>query len=335
MKMILLLLFAGVLMNPANAEAESCGREEYWNSIEKKCKWCSSCSTCSEHIFRCNYWSDDLCSIRNCLTCPRYAKLADGLHGEKYCLSCRAGSYLGKYKGDDTCFSCPEGTYTSSSNIQSSCTPCPAGTWSESGASSCNACSDIPVKNGTCTSCSSTGTCSAISCNSGYTLSNGKCVNGSESESESGGDSSSKCGNGYVLINGVCEEICQYQVNLEGGVCMKYCAGTVGSSSQLRRMCLYARCFDGRAPKSKETYFGSRIPHYYCCPENCADCSDWGQCTSCYSGYTLSNGECVASVSCDSGSVEIGGTCVKAATCTYPLKEVADYSGECAGCCTD
>ena len=335
MKMILLLLFAGVLMNPANAEAESCGREEYWNSIEKKCKWCSSCSTCSEHIFRCNYWSDDLCSIRNCLTCPRYAKLADGLHGEKYCLSCRAGSYLGKYKGDDTCFSCPEGTYTRSENIQSSCTPCPAGTWSESGASSCNACSDIPVKNGTCTSCSSTGTCSAISCNSGYTLSNGKCVNGSESESESGGDSSSTCGNGYVLIDGVCEAVCQSQVNLTGGVCEKYCAETVGTSGQIRRICLGARCSDGSEPKSKETYFGSRIPHYYCCPENCADCSDWGQCTSCYSGYTLSNGECVASVSCDSGSVEIGGTCVKAATCTYPLKEVTDYSGECAGCCTD
>ena len=341
MKKILLLLFAGVLMNPANAEAESCGREEYWNSIEKKCKWCSSCSTCSEHIFRCNYWSDDLCSIRNCLTCPRYAKLADGLHGEKYCLSCRAGSYLGKYKGDDTCFSCPEGTYTRSENIQSSCTPCPAGTWSESGASSCNACSDIPVKNGICTSCSSTGTCSAISCNSGYTLSNGKCVNGSESESGSGsgsgsgGDSSSKCGNGYVLIDGVCEAVCQSQVNLTGGVCEKYCAETVGTSGQIRRICLGARCSDGSEPKSKETYFGSRIPHYYCCPENCTDCSDWGQCTSCYSGYTLSNGKCVASVSCDRGSVEIGGTCVKAATCTYPLKEVADYSGECAGCCTD
>ena len=303
MKKILLLLFAGVLMNPANAEAESCGREEYWNSIEKKCKWCSSCSTCSEHIFRCNYWSDDLCSIRNCLTCPRYAKLADGLHGEKYCLSCRAGSYLGKYKGDDTCFSCPEGTYTRSENIQSSCTPCPAGTWSESGASSCNACSDIPVKNGTCTSCSSTGTCSAISCNSGYTLSNGKCVNGSESESESGGDSSSTCGNGYVLIDGVCEAVCQSQVNLTGGVCEKYCAGTVGSSSQLRRVCLYAKCFDGSEPKStKATYMGENIPHRYCCPENCLDCSDWGQCTSCNDGYTLTNGSCVmAAPSCTDG----------------------------------
>ena len=187
---------------------------------------------------------------------------------------------------------------------------------------------DTPVCPSNCSSCSDSSTCT--SCDYGYSLSNGKCVSGSEE------DSSSKCGNGYVLINGVCEEICQYQVNLEGGVCMKYCAGTVGSSSQIRRMCLYARCFDGRAPKSTTaTYLGENIPHRYCCPENCADCSDWGQCTSCNSGYTLSNGKCVTSVSCDSGSVEIGGTCVKAATCTYPLKEVADYSGECAGCCTD
>ena len=234
---------------------------------------------------------------------------------------------------------------------------------------------DTPVCPSNCSSCSDSSTCT--SCYSGYTLSNGKCVNGSESESGSvsGGDSSSTCGNGYVLINGVCEEICQYQVNLEGGVCEKYCAGTVGSSSQIRRMCLYAKCFDGREPKStKATYLGENRPHRYCCPENCADCSDWGQCTSCYSGYIVSNGECVKkptcsngqytasdgtcqpcsnisvpngsclscssssqcdNISCNTGYVKKGGTCVKAATCTYPLKEVTDYSGECVGCCTD
>ena len=110
------------------------------------------------------------------------------------------------------------------------------------------------------------------------------------------------------------------------------------------------------------------------CPSNCSSCSDSSTCTSCDDGYTLSNGECVKkptcsngqytasdgtcqpcsnisvpngsclscssssqcdNISCNTGYVKKGGTCVKAATCTYPLKEVTDYSGECAGCCTD
>ena len=110
------------------------------------------------------------------------------------------------------------------------------------------------------------------------------------------------------------------------------------------------------------------------CPSNCSSCSDSSTCTSCDYGYTLSNGACVEkptctsgqytasdgtcqpcsnisvpngsclscssssqcdNISCNTGYVKKGGTCVKAATCTYPLKEVADYSGECAGCCTD
>ena len=110
------------------------------------------------------------------------------------------------------------------------------------------------------------------------------------------------------------------------------------------------------------------------CPSNCSSCSDSSTCTSCDYGYTLSNGACVKkptctsgqytasdgtcqpcsnisvpngsclscssssqcdNISCNTGYVKKGSTCVKAATCTYPLKEVADYSGECVGCCTD
>ena len=109
--------------------------------------------------------------------------------------------------------------------------------------------------------------------------------------------------------------------------------------------------------------------------EGCWTCYGEQTCYKCLSGYTLSNGACVKTptctsgqytgsdgscrpcsdisiangtclscssssqcdnISCDSGYVWMGGqTCVKAATCQYPLKEVADYSGECAGCCTD
>ena len=108
--------------------------------------------------------------------------------------------------------------------------------------------------------------------------------------------------------------------------------------------------------------------------EGCWICYGTRTCSSCKRGYTLSNGACVKkptctsgqytasdgtcqpcsnisvpngsclscssssqcdNISCNTGYVKKGGTCVKAATCTYPLKEVTDYSGECAGCCTD
>ena len=205
------------------------------------------------------YWAT---SVNDCVACPIYCSVCESTSSGMSCSACGSGCFL---KGIYGCSPCGAGTY-SKGGTATSCRTCPAGTWSEWASSSCSPCSSIAVENGTCTSCSSTGTCSAISCNSGYTLSNGKCVSGSQE------DSSSTCGNGYVLIDGVCEEVCQSRVNLTGGVCMKYCAGTVGSSSQIRRMCLYARCFDGRAPKSTTaTYLGENVPHRYCCPENCAD----------------------------------------------------------------
>ena len=296
-----LLMLTGMLLFSADANALSCGARQYL-----------SVSTCGEGTEQCDSCPSGCSScsgINYSTTCQYWDREQGVIHSYATttigsCDSCDSGYELKRY----TVSSYDGSTYRSIPyySCERETIRCP---------SNCSSCSDSSI----CTSC-----------DYGYSLSNGKCVSGS------GEDSSSKCGNGYVLIDGVCEEICQYQVNLEGGVCMKYCAGTVGSSSQIRRMCLYARCFDGRAPKSTTaTYLGENIPHRYCCPENCADCSDWGQCTSCNSGYTLSNGKCVTSVSCNTGYVKKGSTCVKAATCTYPLKEVADYSGECAGCCTD
>ena len=214
---------------------------------------------------------------------------------------------------------------------------CPAGQYFNSDEEGCRECPE------NCAVCNSRGFCTR--CNDPYEL-------GEEGKY-------CQCKYGYAPINGVCEKECQTEVKLEGGVCEEYCAGASEQIdgeripfSQFRRLCRRARCPDGSTEKfalgafikkqsgpfyltNDRGYWGEMFPYVYCCPENCADCSDWGQCTSCNDGYTLSNGKCVASVSCDSGSVEIGGTCVKAATCTYPLKEVTDYSGECAGCCTD
>lgn len=76
-----------------------------------------------------------------------------------------------------------------------------------------------------------------------------------------------------------------------------------------------ATCSDGSTLKSKvmehyykETSSSMSIEHYYCCPENCAECSDWGQCTTCNDGYTLQDGACVAG--CDQYDVG-NGTCTE------------------------
>ncbi|HBO58560.1 MAG TPA: hypothetical protein DD624_01435 [Alphaproteobacteria bacterium] len=166
---------------------------------------------------------------------------------------------------------------------------------------------------------------------------------------------------------------CEYDVNLAGGVCNKYCDGTVGTSN---KVCLKANCSNGMVSKTKAGIFdGGEISHRYCCPENCEECSDWGQCTRCDGNYRLKNGLCEAIPKCEYGEYldsddnckpcsdfpVANGTCgsctssyciraicnsgyfiqshsavcVKGVSCQYPLKEATDYSGECVGCCTD
>ena len=196
------------------------------------------------------YWAT---SVNDCVACPIYCSVCESTSSGMSCSACGSGCFL---KGIYGCSPCGAGTY-SKGGTATSCRTCPAGTWSEWASSSCSPCSSIAVENGTCTSCSSTGTCSAISCNSGYTLSNGKCVK------------KPACSNGqYTASDGTCQP-----------------------------------CSNISVPNG-----------------SCLSCSSSSQCDN---------------ISCNTGYVKKGLTCVKAATCTYPLKEVTDYSGECASCCTD
>ena len=291
----------------------------FYNPLTGKYESCNP----SDYACRVGVYDEKRIISYNRTSCSSIIEGCDICYGTEECSSCKRGYTLSNGKcvrvsgyGGGTC---PAGQYFNSD--EKGCRECPEN----------------------CAVCDSRGFCTR--CNDPY---------------EPGEEGKyCQCKYGYAPINGVCEKECQTEVKLEGGVCEEYCAGASeqinGDTipvSQFRRLCRRAWCPDGSTRKfalgafikkqsgpfystNDRGYAGEMFPYVYCCPENCADCSDWGQCTSCNAGYTLSNGKCVTSVSCDSGSVEIGGTCVKAATCTYPLKEVADYSGECAGCCTD
>ena len=217
MKKFLAMWVGALLLFSAQAKADSCPASKYWDSVEKTCAYATGCISPTEVLLKSKQYK-----LNND---GSFKTNDDGtLVYEEF------------YESRYTCGNCEKGfskmwiKYASLSEWIVNCQSCP------SGCKECNSYypgSDPSIQITTCTVCKS-----------GYTLSNGKCVSGSESK---------------------------------GGM---------------------ASCPVGQYWSEKD-------------------------------------GKCVASVSCDSGSVEIGGTCVKAATCTYPLKEVADYSGECAGCCTD
>ena len=184
-----------------------------------------------------------------------------------------------------------------------------------------------------------------------------------------------------------CEAGCTLYEGIETGT---YCACSGATSLEYRHGCSHHQYYNpvnGSCEECESTYYSCATGSYNekrvigrgatpCSSviEGCWICYGKRTCSSCASGYTLSNGACVKTptcsagqypasdgtcqpcsnisvpngsclscssssqcdnISCNTGYVKKGSTCVKAATCTYPLKEVTDYSGECAGCCTD
>lgn len=90
--------------------------------------------------------------------------------------SCTAVSCSSGYKASGaSCVqvTCPAGQYVNGN----ACAACPSGQWSKGGtATSCSPCSSLSVANGTCTACTTAGSCSEFVCSDGYALKNGSCV---------------------------------------------------------------------------------------------------------------------------------------------------------------
>lgn len=136
------------------------------------------------------------------------------------------------------------------------CKKCEAGFYLKTG--TCYPCSAIAVENGTCTACSSTGTCTAVSCNEGYKANGAKCEK-------------ITCPTGEYLSGSTCKACSTIPV--ENGTCKA--------------------CTSGASCDAVDCNIGYKTVGTTCvkveCPLNCAACDSWGFCYQCENGYTLSD----------------------------------------------
>ena len=153
----------------------------------------------------------------SCYSCPA-GKYKAGTNTNTSCTACPAGTYsssgassctdcpAGKYSsgtGNTSCTSCPAGSFTSGSGSNACvlcspgkyntgsgsnfCVPCPTGTYTAGfGSNYCIGCSAISIAHGLCTSCSTSGSCTDFSCDSGYTKSGSSCVTFAVTDTVSG-----------------------------------------------------------------------------------------------------------------------------------------------------
>lgn len=223
--------------------------------------------TCSSGYYRnANPWNEKCVSSAFCKPCSSISVsngtctgcTADG----SACTSatCSAG-YVWNGSG---CArrNCSAGQYVKGN----SCAACPSGTWSNGGtATSCQSCSSISVSNGTCTACTTTGSCSEFVCSDGYALKNGFCV-------------VKKCVSGtYEDASGNCRSCSDIAV--AGGECT--------SCSYDGSVCESVRCADGWTNASVTS----------CTPtKNCSAGGFWDEesqsCKRCDT-YMIANGGCV------------------------------------------
>jgi len=278
-----LLIAAGMLLFSGMAQAQT-----YWNSVDNTYDHCDSCATCHEFLFRYSY-TGDLGSRPDCDSCddgyymqPIHAENADGV--------------MSVYNA------CWQNTVTCPSN----CSSCSSST-------TCTVCnSGYTLQNGACIqSCIQMSGSTCIACDEGYVLDNGKCLKCPDGcKSCSNSLACKTCADGYFMMTAVCypngHAVCRNDgKSFDGGVCLITCV-----ESETDFFCRKATCTtaSGSVQRTqKQTNFTQGTYHEYCCPANCAECSDWEQCTKCNDGYTLQNGVCV-----DCSAFNVGnGTCTE------------------------
>ncbi|MCQ2914715.1 MAG: hypothetical protein MJ247_05935 [Alphaproteobacteria bacterium] len=180
------------------------------------CCRCTTSTCCHMYGTACNNCTSGYCqgcsagykyisSGKYCERCPAGTYSNSGATS---CTPCPVGKYSTS-AGSSSCTSCPSGQTTDSTGstsssqchviacnvahcstceqgLSNSCQTCQSGYYKYSAGSSssgsagnrwgCKACSEIAVSHGTCTACSATGSCTAVSCDSGYHASGTSCV---------------------------------------------------------------------------------------------------------------------------------------------------------------
>ena len=214
------------------------------------------------------------------------------------------------------------------------CKKCEAGFYLKTG--TCYPCSAIAVENGTCTACSSTGTCTAVSCDKGYTANGTKCEKSACPAHcvSCYGSSCFKCENGYTLSddrlscipscpencktcsNGVCTD-CGDGYTLNDGKCLDCSVYNVGNGTCTacdEYGCTDAECNGSNAffnPTFRKCGVECDVNQYLDSSYTCRDCPA-GQTSP--GGWFANPTDCY---SCDSIPVD-GGRCTecKNGSCT-------------------
>ena len=287
----------GYKANGTKCEKITCPTGEYLSG--STCKACSTISISNGVCTACS--STGTCTAVLCNEGYR----ATGFKCER--ITCPAGQYV----NGNSCAACPSGTY-SEGGTATSCTPCASGTWSPARASNCRACPSIIVSNGTCTACSLTGICTAVSCNEGYKANGAKCeritcstgeyLSGSTCKacstisvsngvctacSSTGTCTAVSCNEGYKANGNVCESVlCSAGEYLSGSTCISCSTIPVENGT-------CKACTSGASCDAVDCNIGYKTVGTTCvkieCPLNCAACDSWGFCYQCENGYTLSD----------------------------------------------
>ena len=228
-----------------------------------KCQTCSTCDSCK--VCKAGYqlnsnslcvYSSVTCTIKNCLSCS----------STNYCSSCASGYYL----SSGWCYcNCPAHCNTCS-NSCSTCYACNSG-YTLNSYGKCVLGSNCIVNN--CLTCSTDNYCSI--CNSGYYLSNGKCLISTCFDAEC-----LVCTNHYVCTS------CSSGYTLSSGYCVLQNSKCPSSCLKCENLSTCSICSDGYYLSA-----GSCLS----CPQYCTMCTSL-ICYECTLGYSLDRHDsCVSS----------------------------------------
>ena len=271
-----------------DCSGSNCRKPDASTVCPDHCKNCGSdgkCLTCQNKYY--------LTSAGQCETCPpngtcNGTTTISCLGGYKLssntCIKCDAGYYSGT--GSNTCTKCGAGSYSSEAGSMS-CVQCPTGYYaSGTGNTTCTPCNTLNVDNGTVTSCSITGSVTAVACNSGY-----------HKTSASATSCTSNC-------SGVsCASSLYTTVANETGCCCELNMANATVVAELNKdslepasICTSTQVYNSTIGKCVDAV----------CPANCSNCTS-GFCKSCNSGYYLNytSGMCT---SCPTGCATCTGS---------------------------
>lgn len=290
---------------------KGCLSHQFYENNLKKCISCSAeCATCTSSTY-CTTCKNSAISPRGgvCSSCPYPCSTCDGSGA---CTSCLSGFFY----------------------FQGACqTSCPYGSSPINGICQCS--SGI-VSLGQC----------VTSCGSGFTAISGSCQPCNSNCAECSGDINycTSCISGYSIDTTTqrcaSQANCPYGQDLSSGVCTNICDN---GFYFYEGICIYGGCFTGYTPSAyggcvrnsqssglvcnsnqfiqSGSCVGSCSASFYpdtntrkclACDFNCVNCFSSSFCIVCATGFSMTNGKCVASTSCSSNQFEYNGECVRA-----------------------